>query len=274
MTASDHEITVATFNIHAGIDGWGRAFDVAAACQSIDADVLALQEVWKPLEGPSMATELAEALGCSVLWHPMAQGRRGKPHPRANETWMRTGDFRSEANSLFLDSERPISRRAQKSLRFQEAEPGSWGLAILSRVPVERSRVVELGRLPLDRATRAVAMVEVKVGGVDLAIGGTHMSHLSSGSPLQYQRLRQKMVHEVGAGPAVLCGDMNLWGPPTELLLRGWRRAVVGRTWPAWRPHSQVDHILVTGPLTVLEAAVLPDFGSDHRAVRVRLGVG
>ena len=43
-----------------------------------------------------------------------------------------------------------------------------------------------------------------------------------------------------------------------------------GRTWPARRPHSQIDHILVraaTAPRCVHDE-VLPDVGSDHRPVR------
>ena len=54
----------------------------------------------------------------------------------------------------------------------------------------------------------------------------------------------------------------------------GWRRAVVGRTWPAWRPHSQIDHILVRGALRPVAGAVLPHAGSDHRPVRAEIASG
>src|SRR4051812_956884 len=58
------DCTVATFNLH-----WGRRartfrpYDVVEACREIDADVLALQEVWRPDGGPSIAEEVAVALG-------------------------------------------------------------------------------------------------------------------------------------------------------------------------------------------------------------------
>jgi hypothetical protein len=39
-------LTVANFNIHAGIDGWGRPYDFVSACRQIDADVLVLEETW------------------------------------------------------------------------------------------------------------------------------------------------------------------------------------------------------------------------------------
>ncbi len=56
---------------------------------------------------------------------------------------------------------------------------------------------------------------------------------------------------------------MNLWGPPVSSYFRGWRRGVTGRTWPALRPHSQLDHVLVTPPVTVTD-------GPDRRLRRLR----
>jgi endonuclease/exonuclease/phosphatase family metal-dependent hydrolase len=67
---------------------------------------------------------------------------------------------------------------------------------------------------------------------------------------------------------------MNMWGPLLLALVGGgWRRAVRGRTWPAHRPHSQIDHVLVTPPVAVLEARILGDVGSDHRPIRALLGL-
>ncbi len=64
---------------------------------------------------------------------------------------------------------------------------------------------------------------------------------------------------------------MNTWGPLVRRFLPGWHRAVIGSTWPAWRPHSQIDHILCAGVARVVDGSVCPDFGSDHRPVRARL---
>ena len=46
-----------------------------------------------------------------------------------------------------------------------------------------------------------------------------------------------------------------------------------GRTWPASRPHSQIDHILVRNGhgVALLDHEVLPEVGSDHRPVRATL---
>jgi endonuclease/exonuclease/phosphatase family metal-dependent hydrolase len=56
-------------------------------------------------------------------------------------------------------------------------------------------------------------------------------------------------------------------------VLPGWRRAVFGRSWPAHRPHSQIDHVLVRDDVTVLSGEVLGATPSDHRPIRARLRV-
>jgi endonuclease/exonuclease/phosphatase family metal-dependent hydrolase len=267
------DFCVASFNVHAGVDGWGRRFDVVAACRRLEADVLVVQEVWEPDDGPSMADALAHDLGATAVWHPMTTGRRAVPHPDPGPRWAPTRDVRTEANALYFDSERPLPERYRRTDRYRDAEPGTWGLAVLSRLPVRESASIDLGRLRGDRSRRGVVVVEVSVGGTPVVVAGTHMSHLIAGSPVQFSRLRRAVSARVGGGLGVLAGDMNLWGPPTVALLPGWRRAVRGRTWPAWRPHSQPDHILVRGGLEVVSGAVVPSASSDHRPVRAVLRV-
>ena len=76
-----------------------------------------------------------------------------------------------------------------------------------------------------------------------------------------------------GPEPAIVAGDFNLWGPGVVIMLPGWRRTVRGATWPAHRPHSQIDHVLVNDAIECIESEVIPPFGSDHRAVRVKLSI-
>jgi endonuclease/exonuclease/phosphatase family metal-dependent hydrolase len=97
------------------------------------------------------------------------------------------------------------------------------------------------------------------------------MSHLSHWSPAQYRLLAKKLPAPGTA--AVLAGDMNLWGPPVNSFFPAWRRAVTGRTWPAHRPHSQLDHVLITEALSVDSARIAARSGSDHRPVVVRLAL-
>ncbi len=264
--------SVATFNAHAGVDGWGRPYDVVAACRQIDADVLVLEENWAPDDGPSLATRVAQALGYDTRELALAGGRLAGPHPEADGKWMRPLDWRGKSHAIFLDSELPFGSGIVRSRRFAEAQPGSWGVAVLSRLPITSTDVLDLGRLARDRACRAALALTVG-SALEVTVVGTHMSHLTYGAPSQYLRLARAVRDRIGTGPAVLAGDMNLWGPPVSLLLPGWRRAVRAKTWPAWRPHSQVDHVLVRGRLSVLGATVLGTVGSDHLPVRALLGL-
>ena len=142
---------------------------------------------------------------------------------------------------------------------------------MLARVPVRDQRTVSLGPLRRDPADRAVIFSTIDFGGRLVAIAGTHMAHLTDWSPRQYRRLAALLPP--ADTPAVLAGDMNLWGPPVSSFFPVWRRAVTGRTWPAHRPHSQLDHVLITESLSVVEGHVAEHSGSDHRPVVVRLAL-
>ena len=126
---------------------------------------------------------------------------------------------------------------------------------MLSRVPVHGPH----GHPARDgcagtRPSRVVIGCHLELEGGELAVFGTHMAHITHGSHAQYRRLHRLLPPPTSA--AVLAGDMNLWGPPVISYLRGWRRALTARTWPAYRPHSQLDHVLVTPPVSVLDARV------------------
>jgi endonuclease/exonuclease/phosphatase family metal-dependent hydrolase len=262
---------VATFNAHAGVDGWGRPYDVVAACQLLDADIVVLEENWAPAQGPSLAARVSTALGYERRELTLASGRLAGPHPDADERWMRSFDWRGRSHAIFLDSERPFAAQTLRSPRFASAQPGSWGVAVLSRLPVTASAVIDLGRLARDRARRAALALFVEAAGIELVVVGVHMSHLTYGAPRQFLRLARAIRATFATMPVVLAGDMNLWGPPVRLFFPGWRRAVRARTWPAWRPHSQVDHVLVRGALRVIDAKAFGPVGSDHRPLRVTL---
>jgi endonuclease/exonuclease/phosphatase family metal-dependent hydrolase len=137
---------------------------------------------------------------------------------------------------------------------------------VLWRVPVRCVEVVELRPLSRDPAQRRVMIVELESG---LSIVGAHLAHLSHGSVLQMRQLAGELARR--GGPMVLTGDMNSWSLPLLPMLPGWRKAVHGRTWPTTRPHSQIDHLLVTGDVEACDGEVLAPLGSDHRAIRARV---
>jgi endonuclease/exonuclease/phosphatase family metal-dependent hydrolase len=250
--AAPAALTLATFNIHMGIDGWGRPYDVAGQCRALDADVLALQESWTPEDGsPSTAARIAASTGYDVVAEvTLARGKLFSPHPSADD------------RERWASADEPVDRSSTR---------GQWGMAVLARMPVHDVSVIPLGKLRRDPARRALISCVADLDGGPLVILGTHMAHITHGSHAQYRLLGTKLPPVTTA--AVLTGDMNLWGPPVSSYVRGWRRGIIGRTWPALRPHSQLDHMMVTPPVSVLEARIGEFAGSDHRPVVATLTV-
>ncbi len=257
-------VTVANYNIHMGTDGWSRPFDLAGEVKALDADLLVLQECWRQDgEAEGTAERLAAALGYSVVEQvTLARGKRYLPDPTADHRW--GPRFGQMAHALHLDGERLRTRRPPRA-----SVHGEWGIALLSRVPVIRSRVIPLPPLPRDPAARVLLSATVPFGEGELTVCGTHMSHLTFGSLRHYRQLRTLLTPR--DQPAALLGDMNLWGPPVTAFLPGWRRVHRQATWPTHRPHSQLDHILVTDAVDVRRAWVPPSAGSDHRPIVAEL---
>jgi len=282
-TTSDARLSVANFNLHAGVDGWGRPFDVVAACATLDTDVLVVEESWTsapsevdPPDASGQAESIAAALGYEIVTCSLAQGRRARPDPAATDKWMPPQGLRAGRNALFFDEDRPYATRVTQSPRFIGAERGSWGIAVMTRprsgLVIDGSDIVHLPQLARDRVHRAAIVVDVSLDGHPISVIGTHMSHLHFGSHRHYATLKERLRNPDTARPdAILLGDMNLWGPPVRAFLPEWHRAVKGQTWPAAKPHSQIDHILSRGAIVSVRGEVCPDLGSDHRPVRAEL---
>lgn len=151
---------------------------------------------------------------------------------------------------------------------------GEWELSVCSRLPVVEVRHIPLRRVFRDHADARTAIAcTVDVVGTEVDVIGVHVSSkLWYAGPAVHLRALRPHLPPPGR-PAVVAGDCNLWGPGVVALLPGWRRAVVGRTYPANRPHSQIDHILVNDRFEVLDGRVLHDVGSDHRPVVARLRI-
>lgn len=264
------ELTVATFNLHAGVDGWGRAFDVVAACEALDADVLVLQETWTPRGGEGLATLVANAGGYEVQEARLSDAMLFEP---TNETSRRWGPPTRDGRARTMWVGDPtILRRAKARRPGVSARFGAWGIALLSRLPIKRVETIELGHLTRDSPRlRAALVAEIEVGDVVLTVVGTHLAHFLHGSPLLLNRLRSRLP--APNQPGLLAGDMNFWGPPVSFALPGWRRAVKDRSYPSWRAHSQIDHILVTRPVRVVSGGSVDLGRSDHLPLRACLVV-
>jgi endonuclease/exonuclease/phosphatase family metal-dependent hydrolase len=270
-------LSIANYNMHCGMDGWGRPYDYLGSIAALGADVVVLEETWTDTgdDGGGQAGEAARHLGYQVVAQDVGEGRRIQPQPDADDRWIAQPSFRDENRALYIDGVRPLRPHVTTLTRWREGVPGRMGIAVLVRpeLLIEDSRILHLHRLRADRLHRAVIVVDLTVDGRPISVAGTHMSHLLYGSPRNLAELR-RLLRTEARPDAALAGDMNAWGPVVKLYLRGWRRAVKGASWPTWRPHSQIDHILVRGALRPVDARVLPHAGSDHRPVRVELEVG
>lgn len=229
------EFSVATFNTHWGLDFAGIPYDVIGAIGSLDADLVGLQECWRPAPDAGYVHEAAKDLGMEVAWGPFVGGPHGG-------TWRR--------------------------VHWEGEEEAAFGVVVLSRWPILHRRLIPLGKMPGDM-NRAVLEVVVDVDGRPLHLCAAHLCMLPYGSLFQLLQLRA-VLHAPADQASVLCGDFNMWGPVVGPVV-GRRRAHVAKTWPAHRPHSQIDHVLLHGPLEAVGGEVLPPLGSDHRALRVRL---
>jgi len=233
------ELTVASFNTHWGVHRSGRGFDVVGPSLELKADVLVLQEVWRPNGGPCFVDEIAEAMDATV----------------------HEAIFMSDHNSA-----RP------RHLALPSGPPGTCGIAMISRLPVIGVRDIELPHAQGDVVKqRHSLLVTVSVDGSPVTVGGMHASHRLWGSLPQVSRVNRALTETGNA--SVLAGDLNMWGPVVGLVLPNRKRAVLGRTWPAGHPHSQIDHLWIDDRLRSLESGVGPATASDHRPIWARLRV-
>lgn len=145
--------------------------------------------------------------------------------------------------------------------------PALWTTVIITRVGA--TRLDDIVVPAVGRRQRAVPVVRLDNGA---SVVGGHFDGIHSLRVRPDVWLRQSgLFASIAEEHDVFAGDMNMWGPVMERNVAPMRRAVHGRTWPAWRPHSQIDHILVGERVAVVSGEVLPDMGSDHRAIRAEL---
>lgn len=230
---------VASFNVHwGGLQRDGTPFDALAACHLLDADVLVLEEAWWPEGAPSWIDQLA----MSYAHH--------------HELPLSHGPMRKK-----LDAPKPT---------------GSWGVAVFSRFPLRHVADLPLGEVPGDPVReRRAAHLELDVRGTEVDLIAAHISAFTLVGPnLQLRRLGPQLPDGDSDQPAVVIGDLNVtWPVIRPWMGRGWRRAVVGSTWPSRRLACQIDHIIVNRAVTARDGTVYDHMGSDHRPIAATLEV-
>lgn len=232
-------LTIASLNVRFGISpATEEPFDVTAAVAALDADIVALQEIWCPREGPAAHSVAAAALGYEV-----AELRLPRAHNKTSPPLIRTVDGASGT---------------------------WWGVAVLSRPPIVEQGSLDFADVWFDECSRRALVVRASAPwGRPITIVTPHLTYRPWGSFGHLRTLRRHCANL--EGDVVVLGDFNMWGPVVDRLVPGWQRPVRGRTWPVPRPHSQLDHVLLSSGLVARDPVVLPAVGSDHRPVRVSI---
>jgi endonuclease/exonuclease/phosphatase family metal-dependent hydrolase len=241
-------LTIGSLNLHCGLSAAGWPYDVPAALASLDADVIAVQEAW---------------------WGP------GSPDPGSGTDPgdSTADDVAAAADKLGAELIRaPLARRTSLGDLGIAPNPdrGSWGIGVLSRLPVTSQETVSLGRAPGDSNPRAALICTIEApGGWLLRLVCTHLTHRFI-SPVQLYQLTQHLARGDDHLPTVIAGDLNMPRLATWIAA-GYAPTVRGRTFPADRPVIQLDHLLTSPQLAVDGAAVRRPVGSDHLPVRARV---
>lgn len=249
---------VATFNILHGRSPSDDRVDVgrfAAAVKSLDADVLALQEVDRNQarsENADLTAVAAEAMGADE--HRFVAALSGSP----GATWMAaTGD--------------------------EQPDAAAYGIALLSRHPVASWEVIRLGATPTRvpmwfRGSRRPELVRdeprvavaarVEAPRREVTVVNTHLSFVSWWGRHQ---LRSVMRSLDDHDPLVLVGDLNM-GLARAQSITGLLPLVTAPTFPADHPREQLDHVLARGDVGRVRHVEVHDLPlSDHRALSVDL---
>ncbi|HET6763872.1 MAG TPA: endonuclease/exonuclease/phosphatase family protein [Longimicrobiaceae bacterium] len=166
---------------------------------------------------------------------------------------------------------------------------GDYGVALLSRWPIQRDTLVPLtvtappGRTTEGREQRGVLMATIAAPGGPLAVLDTHLDHLGE-DVWRIQEIATVLRVARSAGeagmPVLLGGDFNARPESAvhaELRGAGFRDAWAGcgqgdaMTFPANAPTRRIDYLYITGHTRCLDARVLASDASDHRPVLIRL---
>ncbi len=202
-----------------------------------------------------------------------------RPEPLADIVSLRSPDI------LVLQELTPALAQETEAMRdqypFQLHSDPPW-VAILSRLPFEASRIVEV---PSAGGERSVLEVRVAYEDGLVTIYGLHAIGPSTPGGFQSRGSQFEAVRELvgsSSDPVIVAGDFNatVLSRPFGALLgdTGARTAISGRreapTWPSWAGPLglRVDHILVRD-LEVCSVLVGPTAGSDHQAVTVDLRI-
>jgi endonuclease/exonuclease/phosphatase family metal-dependent hydrolase len=175
-----------------------------------------------------------------------------------------------------------LGRTRGQKYHVRQARKRGWrgaleGIAILSRLPLGRHDVLDLG------GGRIGLRTSLQPGGAPLVVVNTHLAHRSRDGAVRENQSRALLRWLGRATPAVVAGDLN--DTPESAALRAfegvWRAAhepgALAGTAPAWERRRVIDYILVSEAVDVLEAGTFLDapvngrWPSDHIGLWAKL---
>ncbi|MDE3031707.1 MAG: endonuclease/exonuclease/phosphatase family protein [Acidobacteriota bacterium] len=257
---------VVTFNLHAGVDGWGRRTEALEHLIALAPQVAICPELWRGDDGEDMVATLRARLGLEGEFVALARAERITTGVGPRRWQPRLAHLTGERGLFFREHRELTAQQRTHRGRRRAIETGDWGLGLFTTLPIETIETRPLGRLPREKVRRALVIARLDLKGRPIHVVAVHGSHLSHGSPVLYRRVTRIVESLDPTIPIILGGDFNCWRPLLRVLLPGWRTLARARTWPAGRPHSQIDHLLGRGPWRTLGAGA-SDGGSDHRAL-------
>jgi endonuclease/exonuclease/phosphatase family metal-dependent hydrolase len=244
----------------------------ACAVQTLESDLIALQEVDFNLErsgNENQSGTVARIMG-AAHWG-FAPAISGTPGVK----WRK---LKSDEKLVITDSN-----------IGQVKELGSYGIAIISKVPVKSWLRLELGRsiigmpLLIGNEKGKLAMLYVKdeprvaIAAVlenGWTVINTHLSFVPLVNIYQLFKLSRwaTSIERQYSTKVILLGDFNLpGGIPSKLT--SWKRATQSLSYPSWAPKISFDYILMRQEhIAESEEVITPDLDiSDHRAISIDL---
>lgn len=167
-----------------------------------------------------------------------------------------------------------VGSRTHALTLFTSPVRGATGNAIVSTIPLEEPRTIDL---PRERQPRAAVVAGIRIGGQPLFVVSTHLENrLGWLRGLFGDRARgrqaEALIQALPPGPGVVGGDFNTMlgrdEPAWRALLRRFPDTP-DRPEPTFRDRLVLDHLFVDLPdgWIVNRRVIADQYGSDHHPV-------
>jgi len=119
-------VRVATFNLHAGVDGWGRPSAALEHAVSLDADVLVCPETWRGDDDPT-STGTGHPLAMNGTFAELATAER-LISAQGGRTWQPLLAHFTGEHGLYFSEHRTLTKfQSARRAKHGALEHGRWG---------------------------------------------------------------------------------------------------------------------------------------------------